>query len=73
MPRQDRQVFDEGSDTADAAVLAGMNGDVLAYSWRPQPPYVIMLPSGGTVTFASIEAAREVRYVLNGLTLEGKL
>lgn len=80
MARQDRQVFDESIDESDGAGLGmGSPGDVLAYDaethrWRPGPaPYAITTPSGEHVVFSSIEVAREVRYVLNGLTLEGKL
>lgn len=81
MGRRDPLVFDEALDESDGAGL-GMGataGDVLVFdaernSWRPGPePYTITTPSGEYVTFSSIEVAREVRYVLNGLTLEGKL
>lgn len=35
--------------------------------------YILALPSGRSITFDSIEEARDVRDHLNGLTLEGKL
>jgi hypothetical protein len=40
---------------------------------EPEFRYQIVLPSGRIVIFNSIEEAREARFVLNGLTLEGKL
>ena len=72
------RVFDEDVDISDGpglgiGVAAAADYDAATHSWQPGRTFAIRTPSGEHVVFSSIEVAREVQYVLNGLTLEGKL